>query len=471
MALRPILSIRPFRRIYLWWHNLSPSGLFVASFLLLIVLGTTGLMILPGLYTGAPLSLLDALFTMTSAVCVTGLSVVDTGTYFSFWGQAWILAFIQLGGLGLFALTTLIIGALGRRLSLRSEMIAGPPVEIAHRHTVRGLALAVARFTFLIEGAGAVLLWVQFIRTDGVIRGLWSAVFHSVSAFCNAGFSLYRDSLTGFADSPFVLVPLSLLIILGGFGYLASEEVGRWWKAGGFNGSLRLSSHTFAATVVTAGLLVIGAGLYAGFEWSGVLGRLGAVDKIANAWFMSVTSRTAGFSSVSYSEVSNASAYLTILLMVVGGSPGSTAGGIKTTALAVLIALAVSRIRGRRYVSIHDRAVPDSTVQRTVSLALVAFVVLSLAVFALSFCEAGGRSVAEARGSFLPELFEATSALATVGLSMDLTPTLTAPGKLVIVILMFMGRVGPLSFFAAIALKATAFPADFRPAREDLIVG
>lgn len=462
---------QPLRPVALWWHSLSPPALFVASFALLIALGTAGLLLLPGLYTGAPLSPLDAAFTMTSAVCVTGLIVVDTATWFTFWGQLWLLLFIQLGGLGLFTLSTLIIGAMGRRLSLRSEMIAGPPIEVSYRHAVADLTVRVARFTFAIEAGGALALWTQFVGEHGFLGGLWHAVFHSVSAFCNAGFSTFSDSLMGQARSPLVIVPITLLVIVGGFGYLATEEAQRWWKAGGPKGELRLSSHTWAAAVATAVLLAAGTALFALFEWHGVLGQMGPVDKLVNAWSMSVMPRTAGFNSIAYPQVSNASAYLTVILMVIGGSPGSTAGGIKTTAAAVLVALAISRVRGRRYVSLHDRSVPNSTVQRTTSLALVAFVVLSIAVFMLSFSEAGAQTSVQERASFLPQLFETASALGTVGLSMDLTPTLSSLGKLLVIVLMFMGRVGPLAFFAALSLKSSSLPGDFRPAREDLIVG
>lgn len=460
----PLLAVR------VWWHNLSPTGLFVASFALLVAIGTAGLMLLPGLYAGPPLSFIEALFTMTSAVCVTGLAVVDTATYFTFWGQLWIVTFIQLGGLGLFALTTLIIGALGRRLSLRSEMLTLPRAEISSRRNVKEIVFAVARFTFVVEGVGAVLIFVHFLGSYGPAQAAWHAVFHAISAFCNAGFSTFSNSLQDYAGNPFVLVPIALLVIIGSFGYLAGEEALHWWRSGGPKGSRRLSSHTWAAGLVTLALLSLGTVAFAVFEWRGVLGHLGVIDKVFNAFFLSAN-RTAGFTSVEFGQLTNASAYLTILLMIVGGSPGSMAGGIKTTGLAILIALAIARIRGRRYVSIHDRTVPDSTVQRTVSLTMVAFALLTFGVLVFAFTEGVGHEVEAARAMFLPHVFEVASAMATVGLSMDVTPTLSPAGRLLTTLLMFIGRVGPLTFFAIVSLKSSGLPRDFRPAREDIVVG
>lgn len=460
------------RRVHRLWSELSPAALLSLSFALLIVIGTAGLLLLPGLYTGERLGLLDALFTMTSAVCVTGLTVVDTATYFTRWGQAWLLLFIQLGGLGLLSLTTLVIGALGRRLSLRSEVIVGAPVDYTHRRDVVHLTLLVLRFTLATEAAGALVLWLLWGPRLGWAEAVWHAVFHAVSAFCNAGFSTFSTSLVGFAEQPGTLAVVSVLVILGGIGYLSFEEALRWWRSrGGGGGGRRLSVHTFAALSATAGLLVGGAVLFALFEWQGVLARFEVADRLANASFMSVTARTAGFNSLSYTEVSNASAYLTILLMVVGGSPGGTAGGLKTTTLMVLLALALSRMRGLRHPRLHGRAIPTGTVERTVSVALLAFALMTAAVFVLSASETRGLETARARQAFLPVFFEVVSAFGTVGLSMDTTPGLSAFGRLAIILLMFIGRLGPLAFFAALTLRARTRRVEIRPAQEDLIAG
>ena len=455
-----------------YWHGVSPSMLLALSFAVLIALGTAGLMLLPGIYRKEPLGFLDALFTITSAVCVTGLTVVDTATWFTRWGQLWILLCIQLGGIGLITLTTIIIGAVGRRLSLRSEVIVGAPIDYTQRRNVTNLAWAVTRFTLLAETLGALVLWMEWSPRFGAKEAAWHAVFHAVSAFCNAGFSTFSDSLIGMADQPLVLLIISVLIILGGLGYLSGEETLRWWSDRHARGRQRMSVHTFAALVVTAVLLVAGTLLFALFEWHGVLERFGLLDKVSNAWFLSVTARTAGFNSVSYAQVANSSAFLTILLMVVGGSPGSTAGGLKTTTLAVLGALAWARMRGRRFAELHGRSLPTGTTERTVSLALVAFAVMTAAIFVLSYSETRGASTQEARHAFLPLFFEVVSAFCTVGLTMDVTPTLSAFGKGLIILLMYVGRLGPLAFFAALSLQSTGYVRrSVRPAHEDLIVG
>lgn len=470
-ALIPSVAIRPVERVLRLWRNLPAPALFVSSIAGLIVVGTLGLLLLPGLYTGERLGFLDALFTITSAACTTGLAVADPATRFTFWGQLWLLLFVQLGGVGLITLTSLIIGVLGRRLSLRSEMIAGAPPELLGSRDLRHLLAAVLRFSLAIEAVGAFALWLAFLRTLGPVEAIWPAVFHAISAFCNAGISLFPGSLAAWATDPPVLLFVSALLVVGSIGYLATEELLRWWRRGGARGPLRLSTHTFAVLSVTALLLGGGFVLYALFEWNGVLADLGFVDKLVNAWFLSASSRTAGFTTVPWDRVGNETAYLTILLMVVGGSPGSTAGGIKTTALAVLLALAVQRIRGRRNAVIHDRSIPDGTVERTISLVLLAFAVMTAAIFWLSFTETRGMGLEEARAAFLPLFFEVVSAFGTTGLSMEVTPRLSDVGKLTVILLMFVGRVGPLAFFAAISIKGRATLRETRPAREDVIIG
>lgn len=453
------------------WRDMSEATLLVASFALLILLGTAGLLLVPGLQHAPPLRLVDALFTMTSAVCVTGLSVVDTATHFTFAGQLWLLAFIQLGGLGLLTITTAIIGMLGRRVSLRSEVIAAPGFQTSHGRELTGIVGRVIVYTLAVEAAGALLLWLAWLPRFDAAGAAWHAVFQAVSAFCNAGFSTFSDSLEGSAHQPFALLVLSGLVVLGGFGYLASGELLRWARKVAAGRRARLSAHTFAALLTTAALLVLGFLAFAALEWEGALAHLSPADRLANAWVMSVMPRTAGFNTVHYGEVGNDTAYLTIALMLIGGSPGSTAGGVKTTALAVLAALALARIRGKPYVGLHGRAVPDDTVQRTVALTVLAFLLVSLAVFVLSLTETQHQTVEAARRAFLPLFFEAVSAFGTVGLSMGVTPELTDAGKLTVIALMFLGRVGPLSFFAAVAVRGTTQPRGLRPAHDDVIVG
>jgi trk system potassium uptake protein len=472
--------VRPWIRYLRFWNQLSPAALFIASFALLIAIGTIGLLWIPGLQTGPELGFVDALFTMTSAVCVTGLIVVDTATHFTFAGQLWILLFIQLGGIGLITLTTLLIGALGNRLSLRSEMLTMMPVRREDRPEVWELALRVTRFSFVVEAAGALLLFVIWLPRMPADEALGHAVFHSISAYCNAGFSTFSDSLVGFADSPLTLVVISGLVILGGLGYLTFYEALRWWRtararrSGGqlvMRAPHRMSSHTWSALTTTAVLLVAGWLLFALFEWDDTLADMSVIDKLANALYMSVTPRTAGFNTVDYAEIGNDSAMLTMMLMLVGGSPGSTAGGIKTTTFAVLVALGLSRLRGRRFVQIKDRSIPSETIDRTVGIVLLAILVLTIAFFVLSALQSAGIPASHTRAQFLPEVFETLSAFNTVGLSMGYTGELTPASRLVVIVLMFIGRVGLISFFTAVTLRRGRTTASVRMAQEDLIVG
>jgi trk system potassium uptake protein TrkH len=464
------LPLSLWRGLVRGWRRASPPAVFVASFGLLIALGTAGLMLLPGLERGPALGLIDATFTITSAVCVTGLAVVDTATHFTRLGQAWLLLFIQLGGIGLVTLTTLIIGALGRKLSLRSEMTS---VVVVHRDggdDIRHLVVAVARFTLTVEAVGATVLFALWVPRFGAIDAAWHAVFHAVSAFCNAGFSTFTDSLTSFDDHPLVLLVVSALIVLGGLGFLVLGELARW-RRGQRGHRRRLSSHSYAAVVTTAALLAFGTVCYGVFEWNRTLGHLGVIDRAVNAWFMSVTARTAGFNTVSYAQVGSDSAFLTILLMIVGGSPGSTAGGLKTTTLAVLVAMAASRVRGQVHSALHGRGIPEETLERAVSLTLLSIAVMTVAFFALNAAMHAAAPSSEAHAVFLPLAFEMVSAFSTVGLSMDLTPSLNAGAEVVLILLMFVGRVGLLAFFSALLLRRGRPSATYRRAQEDLVVG
>lgn len=465
------------------WRRLSAPALFLWSFLVLIAIGTGGLMWIPGLQSEPGLSLIDGVFTMTSAVCVTGLTTVETGVQFTRLGQAWILLFIQLGGIGVITLTTMLIGTIGQRLSLRSEMLTmglrrrGGRDE---RPEVWELATGIAKFSFFVEAAGALILFLLWLPRFSVSDAAWHAVFHSISAYCNAGFSTLPDSLVSFSSEPLTLITISLLIIFGGLGYLTCEEILRWWRTGRTNrrgtrlrvvGPHRLSSHTWAVTVTTLILLFSGFVLFAIFEWPDTLDAMPITDKLANAWFMSVTSRTAGFNTINYGAVGNDAATMTMMLMFVGGSPGSTAGGIKTSTLAVLVALGLSRMRGQRFVGLHDRAIPERAVEQTIAIILLSMLVITVAFFMLGAIESAGTGAYASRGQFLPIAFETISAFATVGLSMNLTPTLSDPSKIVVVLLMFIGRVGLLAFFTAITLRNAVPPAYQRPAQEDVLVG
>ncbi len=453
-------------------ERITAPQLFALSFAGLIAAGTVGFRVLPGLYADgqAPLSWVDALFTATSAVCVTGLAVADTAARFTVWGQAWILLLVQLGGLGFIALSSLVVLALGRRLSLRAEALTVSAVGAAPHVDERRLVRNVVVFTVVIEAAGAVALWAAFRPTLGAAGAVWPAVFHSISAFCNAGFSTFSTNLVGFESDPAVLGIVGVLIVVGGLGFLTLEELALWVQARRER-RFRLSLHSSLALATTAVLLVGGTLAAAAAEWNGVFAHLPPADRWLGAAFFSVTARTAGFNAIDYGALTSTTAFLTILLMFVGGSPGSTAGGAKTTTVALVALLAYSRFRGRRSTGAFGRSVPPETVDRAVGVTALGFAVVTLGILALTATEGyTARLVPVASGGFLAHMFEAVSALGTVGLSMNLTPTLDASSKLVVVVLMFVGRIGPLT--AAAVFARTQRRADVvRYAHEDVLVG
>lgn len=454
-------------------QRFSADQLFVSSFLLLILTGTLGLKLLPGMYTGAPLSWLDALFTITSAVCVTGLVVVDTATWFTFWGQVWIMLFIQLGGLSIIAFTSLIILAFGQRLSLRQESLVSSMTDLNPQIDHRQLAKDVVRFTLVIEGIGAVLLWLCWGHRLGWGEAAWHAVFHAISAFCNAGFSTFTPNLIAYQQAPLTLLVIMLLIVSGGIGFLTLEEFadryrrknstlpGRFW---------RMSLHSRVVLTTTAVLIFGGAVFCTFFEWNLTFDHLPWYHKLMNGLFMSVTARTAGFNTIDYGQASAAGTFFTILLMFIGGSPGSTAGGIKTTNAALIVLAAWSRLKGDTYVNVGGRSIPETTIQRAIGLTVIAFTLVTAGIFLLTMSESSGVTHAAAQTSFLETMFETVSAFATVGLSMGITASLSGIGKGTLILLMFLGRVGPLVFAAALA-RRQAGASMFRFAYEEVAIG
>jgi len=448
-------------------QRLTAPQLFVLSFLLLVVLGAVGLRYVPGLYTGQDLGWIDAFFTSASAVCVTGLAVVDTATYFTFYGQLFILVLIQVGGLGMITFTSLIIVALGRRLSLRQQALSTGTMEVAPHVPPAHLLRDIVLFTFAFELIGALLLYALWVPRFGWMGAVWPAIFHSVSAFCNAGFSTFSDSLVGASGSPLVLGVIMLLIIVGGIGFLTLEELHLWRKARKQNQRFRLSLHSRIVLAITALLILAPWPMFYLLERNATFAGMGFMDAVFNALFMSVTARTAGFNTIDYGQASVGGNFLTILLMSIGGSPGSTAGGMKTTTVALIGLVAWSRFRGDEITSIGGRTVPEETIQRAIGLFVVVFGIATVGILVLATAETeAGRPK-----DFLKYMFEAVSAFNTVGLSMGATPYLTMTSKLTGIVLMFAGRVGPLALASALAVRRRQSLGRFRYAYEDVVVG
>lgn len=447
-------------------QTLDAAQLLLVSFLGLIAVGTAGFLLLPGLYTGAGLGFVDALFTATSAVCVTGLVVVDTATYFTAAGQAWVAFLIQLGGLGILTFTTLVIHLVGRRASLHAGEAAGGEAAIVRHLDPTRLVRAVVASALVVEAIGAAVLWWGWSGEMGPLGAIWPAIFHAVSAFCNAGFSVFPESLVNQRSSLLPVLTVSGLVIVGGIGFVVLADLRAWWNRKTVR---RLSTHTRLVLWTTGLLLAAGTVLYAAFEWQQVLGGMSPVDRLTNAWFMSVTPRTAGFNTVDYSQLTNPSLFLTVILMVIGGSPGSAAGGLKTTTVALLGLVLWSRLRGREHVSVFGRTIPEETIQRAAGLTIGGIAILAAGVFALALTEFPAQGVAD-RISFLSVIFEAHSAFGTVGLSMGATPELTTAGRLVVAALMYLGRLGPLAVVSAMAAGGSGTPR-YRYASEDVAIG
>jgi trk system potassium uptake protein TrkH len=421
-----------------------PQFLLVAGFASVILLGAFCLL-LPWSQTKGDIGFVDALFTSMSAVCVTGLIVVDTATAYTRFGQVVILILIQVGGLGIMTFAALGFLMLGRRLSLASQAA----LHDAFFQRDLGIAfkkrfLQILLITAVIELAGMGLIFLALLwRRTPTSAALFSSVFHSISAFCNAGFSVYTDNLMGLRDSPVIMVTIMLLIILGGLGHMVLTELcqlARGRLSGGPSGrGIRwLSTHTRVVLRVTI-VLILGGGL--GLLIFGMTtGEKDWGTKIATALFQSVTSRTAGFNTVDIGLMPLGSLWLISLLMFIGGSPGSCAGGVKTTALAISLAELRAKLRGDDQTVLLERRVPKHMVWRTMVLIRLAVVWNLLGIFLLLFTEAGRPGF-----SLHAVIFEQISAFGTVGLSTGLTDKLSTAGRLWITATMFMGRLGPLT--------------------------
>ncbi len=417
----------------IWTGVIShPTRLLVVTFAGLCFAGSALLALPVASTNGSSVGVLDAFFTAVSAVCVTGLVVLDTPHAFTFAGQVIILLLIQLGGLGIMTFYSAAFSFLGKRLSLRHERAIAGALSIEDRGHLFGALQRVLRVTIITELLGAVVLFARFVRHEGAADALWRAVFTAISAFCNAGFALQSDSLIGYNRDPLLLHTIALLIIAGGLSPLAIASLPDALRGRHTSLQIRLILTT------TAILLIVGFFAFATFEWTNALGDLNYADRLHNAWFQSVTSRTAGFNAIDVAAMRPATQTLTIGLMFIGGSPGSTAGGTKTTTIAVLVLAVGAALKRRTEVTVFGRRVGHATVYR------------ASAVFMLGVVAALGALVAVQLTQPIelgPAVFEVVSALATVGLSVGATATLDSVGKVIIIVCMFAGRVGPLTLF------------------------
>ncbi|MBP7867076.1 MAG: hypothetical protein KA419_14130 [Acidobacteria bacterium] len=405
------------------------------SFLFLSLLGSL-LLCLPGSARGEPVEWVDAFFTSTSAVCVTGLTVVDTGTVFSTLGQVFILLMIQLGGLGIMTFSVVFITLSGSRISLYGRTLIEQTYMPQAEAQIYTIAKTIAGATLLIEGVGAAFLFL-FRPGDGI----FAAVFHGVSAFCNAGFSLYRDSFMGLRAHWGYNLVVCGLIVLGGIGFYVIFEV-RNRLSGRCK---RLSLHARIALLTTTVLIVGGAAAFYFLEMRNLLEGLPVGEQVLASLFQSVTSRTAGFNTLDFGLASMSTLALVIFLMFVGASPGSTGGGIKTTTLGVLWSAAASALRGKAETEAFQRTIPQRVVTQAMVLTLISAMIICFAVIAVVAVDAHGSPFGRHPVRFDQYLFEVVSAFGTVGLSTGITAGLSDASKLMISLVMLVGRVGPLT--------------------------
>jgi len=421
---------------------LSPAQIVVVGFAVTILVGAMLLNLPFASKSGESVGFINALFTATSATCVTGLVVVDTGTYWTNFGKVVIIGLIQVGGLGFMSMATLFSMLIGKKISLRERLIIQ---ESLNQNDLAGLVRLTRHIligTFIIEGIGALLLSSVFIPEKGIAKGLAYGLFHSISAFCNAGFDLVGNgrSLTPYVDNITVNLTICSLIILGGLGFTVIADVLQKGKA------QRLSLHTKIVLTMTAVLILAGFALFSLFEAGNpsTLGGLSAKGRVLGALFQSVSPRTAGFNTIDLAAMTDSSKFLTIILMFIGGSPASTAGGIKTSTFALLVIAIITLIKGREHVEIYKRSIPYSAITKSLAVFGLAMTLVVTVTMILNITE---------KFDFLDILFEAVSAFGTVGLTLGITSGLTSIGKLVLIFTMFAGRVGALTILIALASR------------------
>ena len=444
--------------------RLDPVKALVASFAAVIAAGTWVLHQPWAAVPGKQLRWVEALFTSTSATCVTGL-IVRLPEDHTVAGQIVILILIQIGGLGIMTFGLFFSLALGRRMSLFGRQLLLSSLALEPWEDFWPLLRTVMLATGAIEGVGAVLLIAGWWGEKGLLAIPWG-VFHSVSSFCNAGFGLHAASLIPWRGNPWIVITVGLLVILGGLGFLPATEVVENWR----HGRRRpLSLHTRVVLLATAVLLVVGWGGFAALEWRGTLAGLPLGEKLLAIWLQGIVPRTAGFASLDFGLMSAATLLFVMVLMFIGASPGSTGGGVKTTTVGVLLAVLIARVRSRKQVSLFRRGLGDASVAgATVVLVLsTTLVVFSFVLVALA--EHGANGGAAAWALFLPEAFDVVSAFGTVGLSTGITPRLTDDSWVVLTLVMFIGRVGPLTLGLALIGRQPRPEATY--AGEEVLIG
>lgn len=419
-------------------YNLTPAQILVAGYFAVILTGTI-LLSLPMATTAAgSLGIIDSLFTATSATCVTGLIVVNTSSAFTVFGQVVIMVLIQIGGLGIMSMSTLMAFLIGKKISLKERLVIQQDLNQFGISGLVRLIQYVLGFTLIIEGAGAIFMFTKLIHEYKLVNAIYYSIFHAVSAFNNAGFDLFGNSLAGFTGSIIMNFSVMILIILGGIGFGVLTESTNDKRFG------KSSLQSKIVVVMTLILLVVGFLVLLALEFNNpeTMGNLPFGEKILSAMFLSVTPRTAGFNTLPTDALHSSSLFFIIILMFIGASPGSTGGGIKTTTFGIMVITMWNKIIGKKDIEIYNRRIDEEDVLKAMAITLLAIALVILITIILTITESK---------PFIDILFETVSAFGTVGLSTGVTPTLSTVGRVLITLTMFAGRVGPLTLAVAFA--------------------
>ena len=427
-------------------RELSTTRKIMLFFLFAVLVGSVLLSLPISHAKGVSVSYIDALFTATTAVCVTGLVTLPTYSTWSVFGQIVLLILIQIGGLGIVTVMSGFMIGFHKRIGIGGRMLIQDAFNLNTLSGIIGFTKKVLIGTFIVEGVGALMYMTVFIPQFG-LKGIWISIFNSISAFCNAGIDIISDnSLCDYVLNPMINLTSSLLIILSGIGYIV------WWDFIGvikefptkkFKCFRDLTFHSKIAITVSLILIFAGGFLFFIFEFNNpdTIGNYNVFEKMMVAIFQSITTRTAGFASVPQENLTNASSFVSLILMFIGGSPTGTAGGIKTVTAAVLVASAIATIKNKDETSMFHRSIPKASVNKSVAVIAVSFAIMSISTILLCFIT---------HADIMDILYETVSATATVGLTRNFTSTLNIWGKLVIIFTMYLGRVGPISLFIAL---------------------
>jgi trk system potassium uptake protein TrkH len=445
----------------------SPARISLLGFALLIAVGTA-LVMLPASSAGPPIGIVDALFMSTSATCVTGLSVLDIGGQLTLFGQLVILLLIQVGGLGIMTVSTLLLMMMKGRPTLSGQAILKDTFTYGEgKQTVVTVLRAIFITAFSVEATGALCLYLWTAPDSGWGQAAYPAVFHAVSAFCNAGFSLYPDSFVGYREDWIVNGVLSVLIIIGGIGFVVITDV-KTRFLDRKKTLKRLSLHSRVALSASAVLILLGTLAILFMEWNNTLSSLSISGRLLAALFQSISARTAGFNTLSIGVMANETLFMLSILMFIGACPGSCGGGVKTTTIAGLVVAGVSRLKGFNRPQVFQRTLTEGSISKATSVVMISTAAITIAIMVLMISELGGISHTQTQGRFLELFFETISAFGTVGLSTGITDTLSAFGRIIMVLLMFIGRLGPMVIVLAVSRERIK---RFQFAEENIMIG